>query len=329
VGRWVDRTLNAAQKMIPKRILILLLIAAIAYCQRFDFPSSPSRSPGLQVAQAGKIYTAAGSQLYRLNSNLVLEETRVLSSEAVNISLSSDGLWLVVCLTDLSCEVYNATNFSAGNVFRRDNTILSTGNIALFAAEDSFYVGGITVSTGRQSGIVLGQYGFGGNQDSSVASRSYTITENGFVRNFYSSGFIRGNNTYYFVVDNDPSNRRSLKVMRVCHNSDFGALYELALTCGVRRPTSTTRISGVSIVDNFPGMSESIVILSINRPLPSTTNLVCFYSLEAIDGRMQEKFDSCDMNDNTQIALSWRNQEPLCSGFSVSYQHNNYAHGHY
>jgi hypothetical protein len=314
--------------MIPKRILILLLIAAIAYCQRFDFPSSPSRSPGLQVAQAGKIYTAAGSQLYRLNSNLVLEETRVLSSEAVNISLSSDGLWLVVCLTDLSCEVYNATNFSAGNVFRRDNTILSTGNIALFAAEDSFYVGGITISSGRQLEIILGQYGFGGNQDSS-ASRSYTITANDFVRNFYSNGFIQGNDTYYFAVDNDPSSLRSLKVMRVCHNSDFGALYELALTCGSRTPTSFTRISGVSVIDDFAGISGPIIVFSINRRLPSTTNLVCLYSLEAIDGRMQEKFDSCDMNDNTQIALSWRNQEPLCSGFSVSYQHNNYAHGHY
>jgi hypothetical protein len=316
--------------MASRRILIfLLIIAAISNCQRFDFPSSTARSPGLQVAQTGKIYTTAGSQLYRLNSSLGLEETRVLSSEAVNISLSSDGLWLVVCLTDLSCEIYNATNFSAGHVFRRESTILSTGNIALFAAEDSFYVGGITVSTGRQSGIVLGQYGFGGNQDSSVASRSYTITENGFVRNFYSSGFIRGNNTYYFVVDIDPSNRRSFKVMRVCHNSDFGALYELALTCGSRTPTSFTRISGVSVIDDFAGISGPIIVFSINRRLPSTTNLVCLYSLEAIDGRMQEKFDSCDMNDNTQIALSWRNQEPLCSGFSVSYQHNNYAHGHY
>ena len=57
---------------------------------------------------------SAGSQLYRLSSSLGLEETGVLTSEAMNISLSNNGRWLVVCLTDLSCEVYNATNFSAG-----------------------------------------------------------------------------------------------------------------------------------------------------------------------------------------------------------------------
>ena len=311
------------EEMIPSRILILLLIAAIASSQRFDFPSIPSLSPGLQVDGDGKIYTAAGSQLYRLNSiNLVLEERRALSSEAVKISLSSDGRWLVVCLTDLSCEVYNANNFSAGHVFRRENAIVSTENLALFAAEDSFYVGGVTVASGRQSEIILGQYGgFGGNQ-ASMNSRSYTITVNDFVRNFYGSGFIRGNDTYYFAVNNDPRIVRTLKVMRVCHNSDFGALYELTLTCGGRTPVSSTRISGVSVIDNFAGMSGPIVILSISRPLPSTTNLVCLYSLEAIDGRMLEKFDSCasDMIGSTQLALSWRSQEPRCSGFSVSYR---------
>ena len=308
--------------MIPSRILTLLLTAAIANNQQFDFPSSLSRSPGLQVDGDGKIYTAAGSQLWRLNSDLLLEERRVLSSEAVNISLSSDGRWLVVCLTDLSCEVYNANNFSAGHVFRRENAIVSTENLALFAAEDSFYVGGVTVASGRQSEIILGQYGgFGGNQ-ASMNSRSYTITVNDFVRNFYGSGFIRGNDTYYFAVNNDPRIVRTLKVMRVCHNSDFGALYELTLTCGGRTPVSSTRISGVSVIDNFAGMSGPIVILSISRPLPSTTNLVCLYSLEAIDGRMLEKFDSCasDMIGSTQLALSWRSQEPRCSGFSVSYR---------
>ena len=58
----------------------------------------------------------------------------------------------------------------------------------------------------------------------------------------------------------------------------------------------------------------------INRPLCSTTNLVCLYSLDAIDNRMQEKLNSCDVNDNdAQIALSWRYDKPLCTRFSVSY----------
>ena len=307
--------------MSAMKCLLLLLIAAVSNCQRFDFPSSPSRSPGLQVDRDGNVYASAGSQLYRLNSNLQLEETRILSSEAVNISLSSDGRWLVVCLTDLSCEVYNATNFSAGHIFRRENAIVSPENLALFAAKNSFYVGGIMVSANaQQDQIVLGQYGFGESQDSS-ASRDYMITRGSFDRNLYGSGFIRGNNAYYFATDNGHGGFRGLKVMRVCHNSNFGALYELTLTCGGRTPSSSTRISGVSVIDDLSGMSGPTVVLSVNRPLPSTTNLVCLYNLDAIDNRMQEKFDSCSATGNAyeQIALSWRQMEPLCSGFSVSY----------
>ena len=109
------------------------------------------------------------------------------SPSVVNISLNSDGRWLVVCLTDLSCEVYNATNLSAGHIFRRENAIVSLENLALFAAENSFYVGGIKVSGTRQDQIVLGQYGF--SKDSST-SGDYMITRNGFVRNFYGAGFV-------------------------------------------------------------------------------------------------------------------------------------------
>ena len=300
--------------------ILLSLLVIVSSGQRFDLPSSPSRSPGLQVAGTGKIYTAAETQLYRLNSNLQLEETRILTSEAVNISLSSDGRWLVVCLIDLSCEVYNATNFSAGHVFRRESIITSTENIALFAVEDSFYVGGIATQgsgvTQSQQRIRLGQYQFGGSQGNST----YMITKGSFERNFYGAGFVRGNNTYYFAIDNHPSELRSLKVMRVCHNSDFGALYELALSCGGRTPGRETRISGVSVVDNFAGISGPIVVVSTNRPLPSSHNVVCLYNLDEIDRRMQERFDSCAaaVSGTEQIELSWRNDVFFCSAFSVS-----------
>ena len=93
----------------------------------------------------------------------------------------------------------------------------------------------------------------------------------------------------------------------------------------MRTPASNSRISGVSVVDNFAGMSGPTVVLSINRPLPSSQNVVCLYNLDAIDGRMQEKFDSCTaaVNDySEQIELSWRVAEPPCfTEFYVSHQH--------
>ena len=146
--RATEKTKIMERKIVGTCSLIVCLLLAISNSQRFQLPSSNSGSPGLNVDKIGdgKVFTATGTLLYRLNSNLELEQARNLTSEAVNISLSTDGRWLVVCLTDLSCEVYNATNLSAQPVFRRENAITSAENVALFAAEDSFYVGGVTVT---------------------------------------------------------------------------------------------------------------------------------------------------------------------------------------
>ena len=306
----------------PTKCLLLLLIAVVSNCQRFDFLSSPSRSPGLQVDGDGQIYTSAGSQLYRLNSNLRPEETRNLTSEAVNISLSSDGGWLVVCLIDLSCEVYNATNFSAGHVFRRENATRSIMNLALFAAEDSFYVGSITLKDGVQNKIILSQYRFTASQNDTVASATYTITRSEFERNFYG-GFVRGSYAYHFASDNNPPGIqvRSFKVMRVCHNSNFSALYELSLICG-SDPSTNVRISGVSVVDeDFGGLAGPVVILSRNRPRNSPQNHVCLYSLMDIDREMQEKYDFCSTaipGSSEDIDLAWRASRTFCYNSMVS-----------
>ena len=312
--------------MSPVKCLLLLLIAVVSNSQRFSLPSPPSpspRSPGLQVdGDPGKIYASAGNQLYRLNSNLELEETRELSSEAVNISLSSDGSWLVVCLTDLSCEVYNATNFSAGHVFRRENVIISVDNFALFAAEDSFYVGGITTNAqGVKEQIILRRYGFAGSQIGAEVSGSYQITESDFVRNFYG-GFVRGSNAYYFVIDKNPSEVRSVRVMRVCHNSDFNALYELTLTCG-SIPNSNSRISGVSVTENFAGTTGATVILSRNQQ-QSNQNFVCLFNLSTIDNIMEQKFTAqcteatVGSVNSERIDLAWRNTADSCNDFLVT-----------
>ena len=296
----------------------LLLIVAIANCQQFNLPSSPIRSPGLQVDTAGKIYASAGSQLYRLSSTLAQEETISLNSEAVNISLSSDGRWLVVCLTDLSCEVYNATNFSAGHVFKRENVIISVDNFALFAAEESFYVGGITTNVmGNQDQIILRRYGFAGSQGGVEVSGSYDIDGvGGFVRNFYG-GFVRGSNAYYFVTDNDPSALRSVRVMRVCHNSNFNALYELTLDCG-QTPNFESRIGGLSVAENFTETAGATVILSRSRRSSSRRNFVCLFNLDMIDNKMQQKFNTCTAaGDQESIDIAWRNAIITCSQLLV------------
>ena len=309
--------------------LLLAIVLALSFLtvlstqdQRFNLPAQqPPRSPDLQTDGSGRAYVSAGSQLYRLNNSLGLEEARELRSEAVNISLSSDGRWLVVCLTDLSCEVYNANNFSAGHVFRRENVIISVDNFALFAAEDSFYVGGITVDgTEAQDQIILRRYGFAGSQIGVEESGTYQITRVNFLRNFYG-GFVRGSNAYYFVIDNNINDIHSVRVMRVCHNSNFNALYELTLTCGVA-PNSGSRISGVSVAENFAGTTGATVILSRSQRQSSNRNFVCLFNISDIDNIMERKFDTCTAATGSlttqQIELAWRMGEISCNDFLVS-----------
>ena len=272
----------------------------------------------MQVDETGKVFVSAGRQLYQLNDNLEVELMRNLTSDSVNISLSSDGKWLVVCMTDLSCEVYNAAIISAP-VTRKSDVIRSAKNVALFSADNSFYVGSISIdNVGAQQQITLGQFEF--DQYGNAKSNNYAITLQNFERNFYS-GFIKGNNAYYFAVDNNPTRIRDIRVMRVCHNSDFNALYELSLRCGGRTPSSDTRISGLSVVNKFAGIAGPTVVLSRNRPSPSSQNYVCLYSLQRIDTIMQMKYNSCAAaiaGDREQIELAWRTLATFCSEFQVS-----------
>lgn len=270
-----------------------------------------------EVDEIGKIYLSAGSHLYRLNGNLVLEEMKNLTSESVNISLSVDGKWLVVCMIDLSCEVYSAANLTSGPVtVKRADAIRSKRNIALFSIDNSFYVGSIsTGATGAQQQITLGRFEFDSNRNE---HSNYDITARNFERNFYD-GFVKGNNSYYFAIDNNPTRVRDIRVMRVCHSSDFQALYELTLLCGGGTPSSDTRISGLSVLNKFAGVAGPTVILSRNRPL-SSQNYVCLYSLQTIDDIMQEKYDSCTAavtGSREQIELAWRRQVTFCDGFQV------------
>ena len=290
--------------------------------QRFELASSSEspRLPRLQVDGAnGKIFASVGRQLYRLNMNLEQEEARSLTNESLNSSLSSDGRWLVVCLNDLSCEVYNTSSFSAGPVFRRENVISLPLNMSLFAAEDSFYVGNFNM--GQTDQMVLSQYTFTGTQSRLSASMTYNINRADFQRSFFG-GFVKGSNAYYFGIDNNPNALRSIRVLRVCHNSNFGALHELALRCG-SQPALTTRISGVVAVDNFAEVPETAVILSRSRP-GGSQNSVCIFSLETIDRLIQEKYDSCSaanlISDTEQFSVAWRNNEVFCRTFMV--RHN-------
>jgi len=104
------------------------------------------------------------------------------------VALSSDERRVVVCLGDLSCAVYNASDFAAGEQSRRPGASASSEVLALFTAEDnSFYVGSIV--GGASPSMNLRQYGFGDRNFNRASD--YSVVRGGFERTFFS-GFVNG-----------------------------------------------------------------------------------------------------------------------------------------
>ena len=290
---------------------------------------SLSRPPTLQVDGEGKAFVAAGRQLLRLNSELVPEQNITLSAGAVNISLSSGGERLVVCLEDSSCAVYNASDLSAEPSLVQASALTDVVNrVAVFTAGDSFYVGiyDPTISFSAVSGTIrLMQVG-GIEGANFVRSIDYDTFPGTFQRNFFA-GFMSGTNAYYITFDANPANTKGVKVMRVCHvtgcpgvsaTCGISALYEELLVCGARAfGTVEDGVCGVSVVEDFAGTTGTGIVISRCRREFQESNVVCYVPVAEVDRIMDTRYDSCSVG-NGQVNLDWTIFNGDCRSSDVS-----------
>ena len=91
--------------------LVWLLFVLGGRTQQRDFSLS-ARPSDMKVDDGGRVFLAAGNQLLRLDSTLALQENMTLGSNVLRVALSSDERRVVVCLSDLSCAVYNASDLA-------------------------------------------------------------------------------------------------------------------------------------------------------------------------------------------------------------------------
>ena len=295
-------------------------IAALNAQQReFILSSGPS---DMKVDSGGRVLVAAGNQLLRLDSTLALQENVTLGSSVLRMALSSDDRSLVVCLCDLSCVVYNASVFGAGEQSRRTGASASSDVVALFTAQEhSFYVGSII--GGASASMLLSQYGFG-NRDF-VRSTNYRVQRSSFVRTFFG-GFVNGTNAYYFMADRNPREVQGLRVLRACHISScdqctFQALYELRVDCGGGGFPSATEICGLSLLDTFAGSPSTTVVVASCNSGSGGRNRICSFPLADINDRMDTYYTQCTRGA-AEIDLAWDNQETQCNTFQVSNSHD-------
>ena len=300
-------------------VLILLLLVAESRTQLGVFSLSAPLSD-MKVDGDGRVFLADGSQLLRLDSALALQENVTLASSVVRVALSSDERRVVVCLGDLSCAVYNASDFTAGEQLRRTVDASSSSNeVALFTAEEnSFYVGNFRIiREGQSPTILLGHYGFGDRNFTRTSD--YQASRSGFQRTFFN-GFVSGGNAYYLMTDGDPRDVRGLRVLRTCDSSSFEALYELRIDCGSGTFPQGSVICGLSVLDSFAGSSDTTVVLARCNADASGRNRVCSFLLTDIDNRMNTYYTQC-AGGTGDILSSWDRDEDerdCAGGFSVS-----------
>ena len=230
---------------------------------------------------------------------------------------------MVVCSTDLSCAVYNASDLTS-EPRRIESALVNTNRVAVFTAGDTFYVGSrddvFNVVEDSEGPIRLLQSNGLGSSSNFQRSRDYDVELNAFRRDFLA-GFLSGSNAYFIVADHNPNDERSIRIMRVCHETgcpggssmcEFTALYEEDIRCGPRLSGSGDTVCGMSVVEDFGGVSGTSLLISRCREKSPTSNLVCLYSLSDLDGVMDDRFDRCvmddanDQSDNEELQVAWR-----------------------
>ncbi len=247
-----------------------------------------------------------------------MQEERVDLGDIVvsgGLALSSTGM-VVVCLEDLSCSVYNASNISAGPIWSVSNAITVVDEVAIFTSGGTFYTGGVT-GVGETRRMVLQQFGEKFNRSSdnnSSGTRNELVFGSGFARQFYSfGGFVSGGFAYYVVVDYRPVTAQALRLLRVCNMPDCGgpstcgvtALYELGINCGFQTITELTFVCAVSLVEDFSGISGPTAVVTICF---GNTNSICLVNVTAVNEAMNAKYDSCIVSRTVEeeIGLTWR-----------------------
>ncbi len=313
--------------MSPPKLIYLLAVCYLAIqvdgnsnfnLQPFITSSTLTNST-LLVDSLGRTYVIAGSQLLRLNRDLQLEQNVSLPDRGATFSLSPDEQRLLVCvngMTDRSCYLYNPSNLTVPPVATGVSIVGSGGATATsFATEGSFYVGSyeINVVSSFVGQMKLSQYIYGDGTGTPMirTNEDYRATRSQFNRRMLY-GFVRGDYAYYVTVDG--GNVANYRILRVCHATScpgnispctFTALYEQAIQCGSRFGGGGGEdLCGLSLIEDFSGVSGPSVIVSRCRLERTSDNTVCSHNLTAIDSNMDARYDRCSM-DIGESRLAW------------------------
>ncbi len=285
--------------------LLRLSFLCVACTYGVEFTGIPPLQ-AVAVDSDGRVFLSAGSRLLRLDGGLTLSEDVTVESSILQIALSTDGSRLVACFVDESCAVYDAGNFSAGQLLSVQQASASAVNLALFTSpNDTFYVGSEGSLPGTREFIYLTQYGIGDSSFVRSSCVDFDVQTSGFSRQF-AGGFTHGMYAYYLAFDSTPQDL-AVRALRVCDvdscgsgQSNFATLYEASLPCGLLSSGQT--ICEVSLVENFLGSPDPTVVYSVCGP----RNHICSVPLASIDAEIEATYSACSAPGSTErIEVVW------------------------
>ena len=305
-------------------VLLLEVIILVGYASSqlvsFTFLNGPpANTIGLQVDTSGNTFVSAGNTLYRLNSSLELKESLTLPTNIVNrgIALTGDQRKLVVCLTDLSCFVYNASTFTDGPLWNVSDAIVSTEyGVALFTSGDTFYTGSVTGAMGaHESGdrMAVNQFGKTFTRSSDLNGPpmdDYTYHSTNYISRQFYGGFVQGGYAYFIVADfhhQKNTKERAFRMLRVCNvpnctngvkTCGVSALYEASFTCGLSTLSNRAHVCGLSLLNNFGEKNETVAIVARCEE-ETNRNHVCLINITTVNKMMDGKFKSCSTAAST------------------------------
>ena len=315
------------------RILVVICIGIICSSTANLFFSLPN-DEGLSVMTivnangetSDEVFVAGGNIIYKLSANLSQLMNITLSNDADvsvrGLSVSNGGQYIVACLTTGSCigyDVINLTSTMSSVPLNEPGAEEATGNdpVAVFPgqAEGFVYTGtAIDIGTPSVYRMSLGRYRVLEGSIMADKTRDYTLIRSGpFNTRIFKAGFIVDNFTYYIVEDDSSI----IRILRVCNEStspNFQALYEVQLTCG-----AIALFASASVFVSF-----NTLVLTVRSQdevsVQSRSGRVCTYNINDINTAMDNGLTECrnaaNDDDIRSIRPIWDTSIPS-GGFNI------------
>ena len=280
-----------------KELLSVLLICNTAEAVISVRLTSPARYL-ISNGATGRVYVSTGPTVYTLSQDLQQLDAIIVGAnqnEMSGMALTDNGNWLVICLKNSSCSVFDARSALSASFYKSVKNAIagSDGAVVFTDSNNTFYTGGVrnAVDSGcvLRSRHVFAQFGFAG---STVGRLNEDFSATG--SRVMHGGFYDSPYAYYVSLDQGDQ----IRVIRVCdenatETSNFSAVYELELECG---DVSVDRLAGVSLVNSSTIVLGVVDLRSSDLALNLSgraRSAVCSYNLDAINAAMDRFFNDC------------------------------------